>query len=375
MIVGNYGLNYMHNGFVENKNGWKIKSLSGYDDFAGVSTMGHKKLYQISFDDGSCIDASKNHVFFTEDLQEISTKELNVGTKLMGSPSIKSITNIEYKYTDQTYDIIECASNMFFANGVLCHNCEFISTDLSLFDTRIIKAVEKKYGNLKPAFTMEDQIFYKPISQEMAYLVGVDPATGSGLDFSVIEVFEFPSMQQVMEFRSNTVSEVVLYSHLKKVIGFLEKYSNDVYFSVENNGVGRAIIALYMQDDKPPQYAHFMSEPGKNKLGYTTTSTSKKDCAIRFKNMFERDEFIIFSKILYAEMKNYVRKGDTFEAQKGSTDDCISALYVILRMLTEIAMYDPRAYAKLYRFAEQASGDEWYTDPEYDDLPLTAGVF
>jgi hypothetical protein len=130
-----------------------------------------------------------------------------------------------------------------------------------------------------------------------------------------------------------------------------------------------------MQDDNPPRYAHFMSEPGKNKLGFVTTNTTKRDCAIRFKNMFERTEMLIYSKVLYTEMKNYIRKGDGFEAQKGATDDCISALYVVIRMLTELALYDPRAYAKLYRFGDQAKGDEWYTtDLDYNEMPLPMSV-
>jgi predicted nucleic acid-binding protein len=115
-----------------------------------------------------------------------------------------------------------------------------------------------------------------------------------------------------------------------------------------------------------------MSEQGKNKLGFTTTNTSKKDCAIRFKNMFERREMIIYSQILYNEMKNYIRKADTFTAQIGSTDDCISATFVVLRMLEEIAQYDQRAYNKLYRFTEQAVGDEWYTD--HADLSVMGGI-
>lgn len=259
------------------------------------------------------------------------------------------------------------------------YECEFISSDNALFDTRIIKTEQERYKNIKPAFSMNDeQEFFKPISQDMMYIVGVDPATGNGNDFSAIQVFEFPSMIQVMEYRSNTVSEVVLYSHLKKIIKFLEKYSNDVYFSVESNGVGRAMIALYMQDDTPPMFSHFMSEKGKNKLGFTTSNASKRDCAIRFKNMFERREMTILSTNTYTEMKNYVRKGDGFEAQTGSTDDSISAIYVILRMLDEIAMYDPRAYEKLYRFSDQSRGDEWYsngTGEAYaDDMPIPGGM-
>jgi hypothetical protein len=116
-----------------------------------------------------------------------------------------------------------------------------------------------------------------------------------------------------------------------------------------------------------------MSQRGKKRLGYTTDNQSKRACALRFKNFFERREMVIYSPTLYMEMKNYIRKGDTFEAQRGSTDDCISAVYIILRMLEEISQYDPRAYDKLYKFSEQASGDEWYTDSG-DIPPLPGGM-
>lgn len=356
-----------------------IETDSGFVPFSGVAKMGIKPIYRITFRDGSSIDASADHAFFTVDMREIMTKELNVGLALKGTVP-KIVDNITLLGEEETYDVIEVESNRFFANGVLAHNCEFISSDNSLFDTRLIQIAQKKFEMKEPAFMLNnEQGFFKPISQDMSYIVGVDPSTGNGNDYSVIEVFEFPSMQQVMEYRDNTVSEVVLYSHLKKVLGFLEKYSEDVYFSIESNGVGRALIALYMQDENPPMGSHFMSEQGKNKMGYTTTNTTKKDCSLRFKNMFERNEMVIYSKYLYNEMKSFIRKGDGFEAQTGSTDDCISAVFIVLRMLDEIAMYDPRAYAKLYRFSDQARGDEWYTTGEtseanYDDMPLPGGL-
>ena len=257
------------------------------------------------------------------------------------------------------------------------YECEFISSDESLFDSRIIQIEQKRYENIKPAFVMKgEQEFWKPPAEGMSYIVGVDPATGSGNDFSVIEVFEFPSMIQMMEFRSNTVSEGVLYSHLKKVLGFLEQYSEEVYFSIENNGVGRALIALYMNDSNPPNFSFFMSERGKNKVGFTTTAQNKRSAALRFKNFFERREMTIFSPILYNEMKSYIAKGASYEAQTGSTDDCIAAVLIIMRMLDEISMHDERAFNKLYSFADKVQGDEWYTEGGGGDMggPLPAGV-
>ena len=87
----------------------------------------------------------------------------------------------------------------------------------------------------------------------MTYLVGVDPATGSGEDFSVITIFEFPSMIQVAEYRSNTMSTNDLYGVLKNLLVYLESMETMVYFSVENNGVGEGIISLYEADEEPPE--------------------------------------------------------------------------------------------------------------------------
>lgn len=233
------------------------------------------------------------------------------------------------------------------------YECDFLSSDGGLMDSYIMGAISSEVEMLTPTFVIEDAgerfEFFAPINPLSTYIIGVDPATGSGLDFSSIQLFEFPSMLQVMEWRSNLMAPIYLYSTLKKLIAFIESTGALVYFSAENNGVGQSIIALYMADEKPPQ-ATFVSEDGKSKLGIVTTPKSKIRCCVKMKTMVEKRGMRLTSKPLVTELKNYVRKNGSYAAQIGATDDSIAALLVVIRIVEEIANYDQEAYHMMYQF-------------------------
>lgn len=247
------------------------------------------------------------------------------------------------------------------------YECKFLSSDGTLVDTAIIEDHEKKILDVVPAFKMEDQVFWKKIHPEKTYIIGCDPATGSKKDFSVIEVFEFPSMEQVMEFRDNTISPEFLYTYLKKVVNFFHRQGGEAYWSFENNTVGMSMVALYETDENPPDAA-LISEPAKNKVGFHTSNASKVKACLRFKEMFEAGKITINSKDFITEMQSYVRKSNSYEAQVGATDDCIAAFLIVLRVLEEMATYDADAYYKLYGLEDEK---EWVPDESnIDQNPL-----
>lgn len=262
--------------------------------------------------------------------------------------------------------------------------CEFLSSDHTLFDSYMITQAETKSKRIRENYLISGNVFWKKLESNKSYIVAVDPATGSGLDYSVIEVMEFPTMIQVMEFRSNTMSSAVLYTQLKNILTFLEKFSKDIYFSIENNGVGNGLIALYEADEQPPTYAHMVSENGSKKYGFTTTLPSKIKSALKFKELFERNLMTLHSEYLFHEMKNYVRKGtEGYAANPGATDDCIAAFLIIFRILEQMSTYDEHAYTKLYTvgaeiemegkwdYREEDSKSLRYSEDEDEDyLPI-----
>jgi hypothetical protein len=244
------------------------------------------------------------------------------------------------------------------------YECEFLSTEATLFDGKIISLAEVVAKKHAPYSELDGQVFYHPIVSNATYIVTVDPSNGNQKDFSVIQVFRFPSMEQVTEFRTNTLSQYMVYNKLKQILKLLEHYTKNIYLAIENNGVGQGIISLYQADETPPKYAYLLSDAGKDKYGYFTGEREKIKACINFKNMFEKGAMKIYSLILLKEMKSYKQKGNTYTAATGATDDCISTILLLMRVIEDISTHDPRAFAKLY-VEEISAGDSWV--PKDDD--------
>ena len=370
-----------------NERNWKIKALTGYETFIGVIDQGIKNLLEIEFADGTKIKVTPNHIFLTPDNSEILATDLAVGNVLASSnekhpKTVSQIRPLQEKA--KTYDIFESESNTYYSNGVLSHNCEFLSAEVTLIDSYILNQIEERMdkefaaneGAAPIALTVGDLDFFKKINRDMTYLVGVDVASGNGNDYSVITVVEFPTMEQVLEFRSNRLSEQFLYARLKNILLFLQQNSEEVYFSVENNGIGASVLALYEFDDNPPRSAYLISEENNKRLGLAMSEATKKRAAMKFKNMIETETYKFYSLALLEEMKSYTRQGATYKAEAGATDDSIAAHLIIMRIIEEMAEYNPHAYDKIYNTAgyddNQQEWDSEFTDEpkSLDDMPM-----
>ncbi len=238
---------------------------------------------------------------------------------------------------------------------------EFLSSDSTLFDS-------VKLNNIRhhaPLFEENDFKFWKEIkpSPGVIYLMSVDPATGTGSDFSVIEVIEFPSLEQVAEFRTNKLKIPFLYDKIKWILDKLTTVQNgkrsEVFWTFERNGIGEAIGALYTVDEKQNVYADLYS-PDNNKLGIYTINRVKVQAALQLKTMVEKvnSGFKINSEILLTEMKNFIAKAGTYEAKIGMTDDCVMAMMGIVRLMKYVSEFDHRAFEAVYSFEDDDENDD-----------------
>lgn len=251
--------------------------------------------------------------------------------------------------------------------------CEFISSDPTLIDSLAIAGLQPYVR--QPIKEFKGVQFWKEPNSSTQYLVGVDPATGSGLDYTVVVVYEFPSLEMVALWRSNTTSSVDAYSILRNILQMYSRNGSQVYFSIENNGVGEGLISLYENDENSPIGAEFVSESGANTRGFRTTPKTKMRSCLDFKELVEKGAMKIRSALLLNEIKEYVRTGQTYSARLGSTDDIISASLIAIRLLAEIAMYDEEAYAAInsHQFEDWSADEMAFTgnyDEDGEDAPL-----
>jgi hypothetical protein len=248
------------------------------------------------------------------------------------------------------------------------YECIFLSSEALLISSIFLANQAPIIEKIKPINVVNDVVFFKEVEQGKTYLVGVDPATGTGEDYSVITMYEFPTLIQVAEYRSNTMSTNDLYGVLKNLLLFMQKKQTMVYFSIENNGVGEGVIALFEADETSPENAEFVSEEGAKRRGMTTTSRTKMRACVNLKEMYEKGNLQVLSRVMFAELKGYVRSKGAYAAQPGSTDDCISATLIVVRLIEEIASYDQEAFDKLYTGEfEKWNDSDWDGYDSYDD--------
>lgn len=246
--------------------------------------------------------------------------------------------------------------------------CEFISSDPLLFDTLVLANITAEISKIQPEKIINDVVFFEQPKPGKTYLVSCDPSTGTGKDFAVIEVFSFPELVQVAEWRSNTMSSSLTYHALKKILMIYSKLNILCYWTVENNGVGEGILTLFENDDNFPEMSEFVSETGQQRKGMTSTGKSKIRSCVSIKELIERGVMKIRSRLLLGEMKNFVRSKGSYNAKRGCTDDAISATLLIVRMLEELSTYEQAAYDKLI-LSQYMEEDTDYTDWDDDYVP------
>lgn len=245
------------------------------------------------------------------------------------------------------------------------YECEFLSSDPLLIDSLVIQHLEK---NVKQPIREDLGFrFWQELKPNKTYLVGVDPATGSNEDFSTILVYDFQDLTSVAEFRSNTMSSPQLYAALKMMLKKIESLGSMAYFSIENNGVGEGVISLYENDAKIPEKCEFISEEGGNRLGMRTESRVKLRTCLALKQMIEAGKIDVKSENLLKELKSFVSTKGSYAAQSGATDDLISALLIIVRLLSEMATYEQRAFDIVNSYEDMGSLSTEEVEEQYDE--------
>jgi len=235
--------------------------------------------------------------------------------------------------------------------------CEFISSDAMLIDSI-------KLSYFKPSIPVSENMGFRFWSDSLGghgktYFVGVDPATGNGNDFTVIQIIEFPSMTQVGELRLNSVNVPLIYSKIKWLLKYLRQPDSnrrraDVVWSFERNGVGEALVAMIQNDDSPDGGVYIdgveLYNEKNDRLGVYTTGKSKLVTCMQLKNIIEKinEGMKINSDATLFELQNFVAAGGTYQARYGSTDDCVMALCVVMKILNRVASYDDKARQMVY---------------------------
>ena len=215
--------------------------------------------------------------------------------------------------------------------------CEFVIADETLVAPAKLLDLQGK----EPLYRTGQVRWYKKPERNKIYVVSLDPATGTGGDYSAIQVFEANTTEQVAEWKHNRTVIPDQIRLLAEICAHIEEHTKNpetIYYSVERNGIGEAAILSLAEYGEQNIKGYFLSERAKRK-GFGTTNTTKLTGCAKLKNLIESNKMKIHSYSLVTELKSFIRSGASYAAKPGETDDLVMAAVLAVRMLTELKTY------------------------------------
>jgi len=216
--------------------------------------------------------------------------------------------------------------------------CEFIIADETLINPNTLIAME----GIEPVSRIGQVRWYKKPFKGNIYCVGLDPSLGTGGDPSAIQIFEATTTTQVGEWKHNKTdipSQIKLLAQINKYISECTNEPNNIYYSIECNGIGEAAIVSLNEYGEANIPGIFISETGKGRRGFNTTNKSKLASCAKFKTLVESKKMTVNSRSLISELKAFVAHGGSYAAKIGDTDDLIMASLLVTRMLQQLSDY------------------------------------
>lgn len=332
--------------FAPNTLGLKIKTPTGFKDFAGIAYMGDRPVWNIKFSNHKELDCTQSHKLITPS-GVIPVEDLAVGDYVFRGDGRRTrvVSIVDTGRVEPVYDVIEVADgHTFVANGIHTSNCEFVTDDETLIDPLMLLRMQ---GQLPVFYTNTARWYSAPVANR-TYMLALDPSMGTGGDDAAIQVFMLPEMTQIAEWQHNRTDVRNQVRIMMQLLLFLdgelrdnpEQHGEpDIYWTVENNSLGEATLNVIEDTGEERFPGVFVSEKKRKgqtrrfRKGFNTDNRKKLSACARLKSLVESDRMTINSKQLIREFKNFVHKEASFAAKSGEKDDLTSATLLIVRML------------------------------------------
>jgi hypothetical protein len=223
--------------------------------------------------------------------------------------------------------------------------CEFIISDETLIAPAKLLDLEGR----EPLYKTGEVRWYEPIKKDSIYVVALDPSLGTGGDYAAIQIFEANTTRQVGEWRHNRTPiprQVKILADICEHIHNTVDNVNSVYYSVENNTIGEAVLISIDEWGEENIQGYFLSDNSvvnaggrRFRKGYNTTPKSKLSACAKLKNLIESTRMTVNSRPLVSELKTFVSSGVSYAAKPGETDDLVMSTVLAVRMLQTLQSY------------------------------------
>lgn len=234
----------------------------------------------------------------------------------------------------------------------------FISSSGTLVNSRKLESIiptpiVEQYGDLD---------IYTESFAGRTIALACDLSEGVGQDYSTIQIFDINTFEQLAEYANNTVNQTNFVLALVRIMRMLkERGCGEIYWTFEANSIGVGVARLVENVTDPillEEAILISDDGGMKRLGMQTTSKTKKEGCAKLKDLIEMDHLHIKSQKLINELKVFIAKGASFEAQPGCHDDRVMSTVLMVNLLNELVNYEDRVETVMNN-VELNGDDDW----------------
>ena len=223
------------------------------------------------------------------------------------------------------------------------YDCAFEGSLATLVHSDFISAMKQKFM-INPINIVDDKrmrIFSWPISKKEVdennyeYLVTVDPAMGTGQDYTVAQVWLVRSntdIEQVAIYQSNDVPPD---SFVPKIMAICKMYHNP-YVIIETMEPAGGIILSRLINDYDYYNVINMQKEG---IGFRMTHEIKIKACTLLQVYCEKQLLTIRDEITYGEIEMFGKKNNTYKAIGDNHDDCVTSVLSMLYYINSPYFY------------------------------------
>lgn len=209
------------------------------------------------------------------------------------------------------------------------YECSFVGGHKCLFNQTTLEKITYKLPIMK-LYDGDLLVYQNPI-KDRKYLLVCDISEGLGKDYhtmNIIDVTSFP-FEQVAVYTNNTADLPVIPYIIEKIA----KQFNDAMVLVENNGANKVVTNILFSTI---EYENTYADD--KEIGIRMTKTTKKAGIAKLKELIENQGIIINDFNTLKEMSNFIKKGESYKASAGNTDDIVMGL-VLFSYFTNLEFF------------------------------------
>ena len=315
---------------------YKILSPTGFVNFKGIQKVYKPFYHQIIFDDNTEIKCSNTHPFGKS---KVTPEQLQIGDILDGK---EIVYNEIVEEGIWLYDPIDVGNdNLYYANSILSHNCNFLGS----IDTLITAAKLKTLIFDEPITRNVGLDIYEIPKEDHTYLMTVDVSRGTENDYHAFIIFDITTIpyKVVGKYRNNEIKPFVYSTVIEKVA----RSYNNAYCLIEVNDIGEQVakelhmdleydnVLMCSMRGRAGQVVGQGFSGRKSQFGIKMSKLVKRVGCSNLKTIIEDDKLLIGDYDIISELTTFISKNNSFEADDGYNDDLAMCLVIFSWLIVQ----------------------------------------